>query len=360
MELDWAWVLIRLLVSTVILGFVLIVAGFCTLILRKIGARIQQRLGPNRTGPNGWLQWLADLVKMVSKESIIPAGADRVVFWLAPIVSGFAATMAWAFIPFGEHITLFGHTIPYYISDTPVGLLALLAFSSLGVYGLIMGAWGSNSKFALLGGLRASAQVVSYEVTMGISLIGPMMLAQSLNLNDLARAQGGALASSGGNLLGTPGVWLILLQPLAFFTYLISALAETNYAPFDLPESESELVAGYHVEYSGMQFGLYQAAEFVNVITVSAIATYCFLGGWQPIIPIGGAALGPLWFFLKASVLIFVFQWVRWTVPRFRYDQLMGICWKGMLPLVIANILLLAILRAWVPPDAPPLGRVDG
>src|SRR6476660_5010514 len=162
MELDWAWVLIRLLVSTVILGFVLIVAGFCTLILRKIGARIQQRLGPNRTGPNGWLQWLADLVKMVSKESIIPAGADRVVFWLAPIVSGFAATMAWAFIPFGEHITLFGHTIPYYISDTPVGLLALLAFSSLRVYGLIMGAWGSNSKFALLGGLRASAQVVSY------------------------------------------------------------------------------------------------------------------------------------------------------------------------------------------------------
>jgi len=357
-NLDWVWVVIRIIVAALILTFVLVTMGFLTYFERKVAAHMQQRQGPNRTGPLGLLQWVADAVKLISKEEIIPAGADRAVFWLAPMLSMFVATFAYAFIPFGENIYIGDRPIPYYISDTPVGLIALLALSSLGVYGLIMGSWSSNNKYALLGGLRSSAQVVSYEVTMGISLVGPMMLAQSLSLNDIARAQGGSWVAEIAkviNLAGTPGVWFILLQPVAFLTYLVSAIAETNRTPFDLPEAESELVGGYHVEYSAMHFGLFFLAEYISMITVSAIATYCFLGGWQPIIPIGGAALGPIWFIIKMSGFIFFYYWLRWTLPRFRYDQLMGLCWKGMLPVVLVNILVLAILRYLVPVDAPPL-----
>ncbi|MGI8588703.1 MAG: NADH-quinone oxidoreductase subunit NuoH [Chloroflexia bacterium] len=352
---DWVWVLIRLIVMVVILTFTLITMGFLTYFERKVAAHMQQRQGPNRTGPLGLLQWVADAVKLITKEEIIPAGADKAVFWIAPMLSMFTASAAYAFVPFGENITLFGRTIPYYVSETPVGLIALLALSSLGVYGLIMGSWSSNNKYSLMGGLRSSAQVISYEVTMGISLIGPMMLAQSLNLNDIARAQGGSWVGVGASLLGTPGIWFILLQPIAFLTYLTSAIAETNRAPFDLPEAESELVGGYHVEFAAMHFGEYFLAEYINMITVSAIATYCFLGGWQPIIPIGGAALGPIWFILKMSLFIFFFYWLRWTLPRFRYDQLMGICWKAMLPVVLLNILVVAIFRALVPVNAPPI-----
>jgi NADH-quinone oxidoreductase subunit H len=354
MDFDWVWLLIRIIVAAVILTFVLVTMGFLTYFERKVAAHMQHRMGPNRTGPIGLLQWVADAVKLISKEEIVPAGADKVIFWLAPMLSMFTASAAYAFIPFGEQITLFDHPIPYYISETPVGLIALLAFSSLGVYGLIMGAWSSNNKYSLLGGLRSAAQVVSYEVTMGISLVGPMLLAQSLSLQDFARAQGGSLIGA-GSPLGTPGVWFILLQPVAFMTYLTSAIAETNRIPFDLPESESELVGGYHVEFSAMHFGLYFLAEYINMITVSAIATYCFLGGWQPIIPIGGAALGPIWFILKMSFFIFFYYWLRWTLPRFRYDQLMGLCWKAILPLVLVNILVVAIMRALLAPDIPPL-----
>ncbi|HMA35342.1 MAG TPA: NADH-quinone oxidoreductase subunit NuoH [Chloroflexia bacterium] len=353
---DWVWVLIRIIVASVILTIVLVTMGFLTYFERKVAAHMQQRQGPNRTGPLGLLQWVADAVKLIHKEEIIPAGADRAIFWLAPMLSMLTASAAYAFIPFGEHIELFGRSIPYYISDTPVGILALLAFSSLGVYGLIMGSWSSNNKYSLLGGLRSSAQVISYEVTMGISLIGPLLLAQSLNLNDIARAQGGSLVTGfTGSLLNTPGVWFILLQPVAFLTYLTSAIAETNRTPFDLPEAESELVGGYHVEFAAMHFGLYFLAEYINMITVSAIATYCFLGGWQG--PFG-AAFGPLWFIIKMAGFIFFYYWLRWTVPRFRYDQLMGICWKVMLPLALVNILLVAIMRtgvALIQPDIPPL-----
>jgi len=353
---DWVWILIRIIVMTLILTFVLVTMGFLTYFERKVAAHMQQRQGPNRTGFLGLAQWLADAIKLIHKEEIIPAGADKVVFWIAPMLSMFTASAAYAFVPFGEQITLFGRTVPYYISETPVGLIALLALSSLGVYGLIMGAWSSNNKYALLGGLRASAQVISYEVTMGISLVGVMMLAQSLNLSDIARAQGGSQVT-GINLAGTPGVWFILLQPVAFLTYLISAIAETNRTPFDLPEAEAELVGGYHVEFGAMHFGLYFLAEYINMITVSAIATYCFLGGWQSILPfdIGGAALGPIWFILKMSGFIFFYYWLRWTVPRFRYDQLMGICWKGILPLVLINIGALAIMRYLVPVNTPPV-----
>jgi NADH-quinone oxidoreductase subunit H len=360
MDFDWVWLLIRIIVAAVILTFVLVTMGFLTYFERKVAAHMQHRMGPNRTGPIGLLQWVADAVKLISKEEIIPAGADKVIFWLAPMLSMFTASAAYAFIPFGEQITLFGHSIPYYISETPIGLIALLAFSSLGVYGLIMGAWSSNNKYSLLGGLRSGAQVISYEVTMGISLVGPMMLAQSLSLQDFARAQGGSLIGA-GSPLGSPGAWFILLQPVAFMTYLVSAIAETNRTPFDLPEAESELVGGYHVEFSAMHFGLYFLAEYINMITVSAIATYCFLGGWQPIIPIGGPALGPIWFILKMSLFIFFYYWLRWTLPRFRYDQLMGLCWKAILPLVLVNILVVAIMRTLVPTGTPPLfhGSLD-
>ena len=357
---DWVWLLIRIIVAAVILTIVLVTMGFLTYFERKVAAHMQQRQGPNRTGPLGLLQWVADAIKLIHKEEIIPAGADKAIFWLAPMLSMFTASAAYAFVPFGEEIRLFDRPIPYYISDTPVGLIALLALSSLGVYGLIMGAWSSNNKYSLLGGLRSSAQVISYEVTMGISLVGPMLLAQSLNLNDIARAQGGTLAlnnlgSVASWVAGTPGVWFILMQPIAFLTYLTSAIAETNRAPFDLPEAESELIGGYHVEFGAMHFGLYFLAEYINMITVSAIATYCFLGGWQPIIPIGGAALGPIWFVIKMAGFIFFFYWLRWTLPRFRYDQLMGICWKGMLPVVLVNILVVAVGRSLVPADTPPL-----
>ncbi|HEX6608418.1 MAG TPA: complex I subunit 1 family protein [Chloroflexia bacterium] len=356
MEFDWVWVVIRFLVSCVVLTYALIGAGFWTLILRKVGARMQQRLGPNRVGPGGMFQWAADLLKMLLKEPILPAAADKPVFLAAPIVAVFAATAAYAFIPFGEQITVFGRPIPYYVAETPVGLLALLALSSLQVYGLLMAAWSSNSKYPMLSGLRAGAQVISYEIIMGLALVGVMLLAQSLNLNDISRAQGGSLVGGGAGA-DTPGIWLLLLQPVGLLIYLLAGLAEVTYPPFDVVEAETELIAGYHVEYSGIQFGLFQAAEFVGTMTVGAITTTCFLGGWQPILPLGGAALAPFWFLLKTSAIVFVLMWVRWTLPRFRYDQLMGICWKVMLPLALANLLLVATLRLLVPAGTPPLGH---
>jgi NADH-quinone oxidoreductase subunit H len=357
MHLDWGWLVIRFLVSTLILLVALLGAGFCTLVLRKIGARMQQRLGPNRIGPGGMFQWVADMVKMMLKESIVPAGADRLVFWAAPIVSVCTAMTVYAFIPFGEQITLGDHPIPYYVADTPIGLIAVLALSSLVVFGIVMAAWGSNSKYPMISGLRAGAQVISYELTLGLSLVGVMLLTQSFNLNDIARAQGGSLVSEAGSPPGSPGLWLILLQPTGFLIYLISAIAEMHYPPFDVVEADHELIAGYHTEYSGMRFGAFQAAEFTGTITVAAVATYCFLGGWQPIFPVGGAALAPFWFICKLSLLVFVLMWIRWTLPRVRYDQLMGFCWKGLFPLALGNILLTAVLRLWVPLETPPVGQ---
>lgn len=371
-NLDWLGGVIKLLVMVFILTFVLVVMGFLTYFERKVAAHMQQRQGPNRTGPIGLLQWVADAVKLMSKEDFAPGGADFVVFMFAPVLSMFTATAAYAFISFGQDkvFDIAGHKFGLTIGETPIALIALLALSSLGVYGLVMAGWGSNNKYALLGGLRAAAQVISYEISMGISLIGVLIMSQSFNLNDIARAQGvGAHWFTNGsfdpNVLSSvitanqPGIWFVLLQPLAFMTYLVSAVAETNRTPFDMPEAEGELVSGYHIEYGAMRFGSFFLAEYINMITVSAIASYCFLGGWQAIPPFPNiAGLEPIWFILKISLFIFIYYWLRWTLPRVRYDQVMGLTWKVLLPLTLVNIFVTSLMRAgitYIFNNPPPL-----
>ncbi len=371
-SLDWLGGVIKLLVMVVILTFVLVVMGFLTYFERKVAAHMQQRQGPNRTGFLGLLQWVADAVKLMTKEDFAPGGTDRIVFLFAPVLSMFTATAAYAFIPFGQDkvFDIAGHKFGLTIGETPIALIGLLALSSLGVYGLIMAGWGSNNKYALLGGLRAGAQVISYEISMGISLIGVLIMSQSFNLNDIARAQGvGARWFTAGafdpNVLSTvvtanqPGIWFIFLQPIAFFTYLISAVAETNRTPFDMPEAEGELVSGYHIEYGAMRFGSFFLAEYINMITVSAIASYCFLGGWQaPVAFLNVPGLEPVWFIIKIAIFIFIYYWLRWTLPRVRYDQVMGLTWKVLLPLTLVNIFLVTLLRAmitYVFNNPPPL-----
>ena len=364
--MDWVFIVLKLIIAFIILNLGLTIVAFIVYFERKVAAHMQARQGPNRAGPLGLLQSFADLLKMLKKENIVPKGADRWVFYLAPVVSTFASLAALSIIPFGPaanqpgHIDLFGRQLDWFIADVNVGAVMLLALSSLGVYGLIMAGWGSNSKYSLLGGLRSSAQVISYEITLGISLVGVFLLAQTLSLNGITTAQHPAL-----NPPGTPGLWFILLQPLAFMIFLTSAIAETNRTPFDLPEAESELVGGYHTEYSGIRFGLFFLSEYIAMVIVSSVATVCFLGGWlSPFeglvygtdIPFISGLLGGgiHWFVLKVAFFLFVYLWLRWTLPRFRYDQLMGLCWKVFLPVILANIMLIAVLKLiFFPPDTP-------
>src|SRR5438477_4112942 len=357
----------------------LVIVAFLVYFERKVAAHMQARMGPNRAGPIGLLQSFADLIKMIKKETTIPAGADRWVFFAAPIVSTFTALGALAVVPFGPganqpgYINLFGQKASWFISDVSVGALVILAVSSLGVYGLIMAGWSSNSKYSLLGGLRASSQVISYEITMGISLVGVFLLSGTLSLAGITEAQHPFLHVVGPQ----PGFWFILVQPVAFMTFLTSAIAETNRTPFDLPEAESELVGGYHTEYSGIRFGLFFLSEYIAMVTVSAVTSICFLGGWvspfaalfdQRVVngivsapPIdlpfisGVLGSGPHWLILKMSAFIFMYYLLRWTLPRFRYDQLMGLCWKVFLPLVLLNILVIAVLKLiFFPPNTDP------
>ncbi|MCC6627092.1 MAG: NADH-quinone oxidoreductase subunit NuoH [Chloroflexi bacterium] len=300
--------------------------AYMTLLERKFIARLQVRYGPNRVGPLGLLQPLADGVKLMFKEDIIPAGADRIVFTLAPMLSVIAALIAFAVIPIGPDITVLGYTITMSVANLDIGLLYLLAISSLGVYGIVLAGWASNSKYAMLGGLRSTAQMISYELGLGLSLVGVMMLVGSLRLTTIVEFQS--------------FWWLILLQPLGFVLYAISGIAETNRAPFDLPEAEQELVAGYHTEYSSMKFAMFFMAEYINMITVSAVATTVFLGGYYG--PLG-LLPGPWWFFLKIFLLLTSFVWIRATLPRLRYDRLMRLGWTVLLPLGLLNIGLTAI-----------------
>lgn len=320
-------ILINVVKALIILIGLLTGFAYMTYIERRVIARMQNRIGPNRAGPFGLLQPVADGLKLLFKEEIIPAQVDRLLYNLAPAMSVMVALLAFAVIPVGDTITLFGRTIPLYLANVNIGILYVLAISSLGVYGIVLGGWASNSKYSLLGGLRSSAQMISYELALGISLIGVLMLAGSLSLVDIVNAQ--------------KGVWFIVLQPLGFLIYAIAAVAETNRAPFDLPEAEQELTAGYHTEYSGLRFAMFYMAEYVNMITVSAIATTMFLGGWRG--PFLSETLGPLWFSLKVLILLVIFVWVRATFPRLRYDRLMRFGWKVLLPLSLANVMITAI-----------------
>ncbi|MBS1253897.1 MAG: NADH-quinone oxidoreductase subunit H [Anaerolineales bacterium] len=320
-------ILINVIKGVVILIGLLTGFAYMTWIERRFVARIQVRLGPNRAGPFGLLQPVADGIKLLFKEEVIPEEIDKPVYNLAPALSMIVAVIAFAVIPVGDTITLFGRTIPLHLADVNIAILYVLGVSSLAVYGVVLGGWASNSKYALLGGLRASAQMISYELALGVSLVGVLMLAGSLSLVDIVEAQ--------------RGVWFVFLQPLGFMVFWIAAIAETNRAPFDLPEAEQELTAGYHVEYSGLRFALYFMAEYIHMITVSAIATTLFLGGWRG--PFMSETLGPLWFSVKVLILLVTFVWFRGTFPRVRYDRLMSLGWKVLLPLAFANVMVTAV-----------------
>ncbi len=303
-----------------VLGVVSLVVAYLTYLERKIIGHIQMRLGPMRVGWHGLLQPIADGLKLFLKEDIIPSKADKIVFVLAPIMVLVPAFVVYSVLPFGPN---------FYITQVNVGLFLILAVSSLGVFGIVMAGWSSNSKYSLLGALRSAAQMLSYEIFLGFSLIGPLMLAGSLNLQNIVEAQS--------------GVWFIFYQPLAFVVFFIAALAETNRIPFDLPEAETELVAGFHTEYSGMKFAFFFLAEYANIMAVSTVGIAVFFGGWNgiPGIPLPGI----VWYLLKLAAFIFVFIWIRATLPRYRYDQLMQVGWKFMFPLVIANIFLTGLLK---------------
>jgi NADH-quinone oxidoreductase subunit H len=312
-----------------IIIFVVITAFAYTLLWeRKLVGRFQARYGPNRTGPLGYLQPLADVVKLIFKEDFVPRGANRIVFQLAPVISVFAACAALAVIPFGDPIELFGREITLVGTDLSIGVLYLFALSGLGFYGLILGGWASGNKYSLLGSARTAAQLVSYEVSLGLSIVGVVMLSQSLSLVEIVDAQ-------------RDTVWYVLFQPLGFLVFAIAAVAETNRAPFDLPEAESELVAGYHTEYGGMKFAMFFLAEYVNMIVISALGATLFLGGYS-----GPFLWGPIWLAIKVAALLFVFIWLRATLPRLRYDQLMQLGWKVLLPLATANLAITAVIVA--------------
>lgn len=302
---------------------ILTMAAYLVLAERRILAKIQDRKGPNRVGPFGLLQPLADLIKLLTKEDLVPAAADKWLFYLAPAMAAIPAILIFSIIPFGETVTISGHEVPLLISDLNVGMLFFLALSSIAVYGVAIGGWASNSKFSLLGGIRGLAQLISYELSMGLSVVPIVMLARSLNLSDIVAAQ--------------QHVPFIIYQPLAFLIFMISITAESRRIPFDLPEAEGELVAGFHAEYSGMRFGLFFVGEYINMIVLGGLATTFFLGGWH------GPWLPPvIWFFVKTMVMAFFFIWTRGTLPRLRYDQLMHFGWKFLTPLALLNVLITA------------------
>jgi len=306
---------------------------------RKVAAFIQQRYGPYLVGPHGVFQPLADILKLIFKEELRPKAADTLLFYAAPILAGTAAFAAFAVVPFGAETTLFGlldRPLRLEVADVNVGLLVIFAITSMGVYGIVLAGWSSNSKYSLLGGLRSSAQMVSYELSYGLSFAAVIMLAGSLSLREIVDQQA-------GTWFGFVPQWYIFLQPIGFCIFLIAGVAETNRAPFDFPEAEQELVAGYHTEYSSMSFALFFLAEYINMFTVSAVATDLFLGGWHGPFPLP-AGLEWIWFLVKVFALLFFYIWMRWTLPRYRYDQLMEFGWKWLLPAAVLNLLVTAFV----------------
>ncbi|MBA4311121.1 MAG: NADH-quinone oxidoreductase subunit NuoH [Chlorobiaceae bacterium] len=330
--------LISVIKIVVVMGVMLGIVAYVVLLERRLSAAIQNRIGPNRVGWQGLLQPIADVVKLVFKEDIVPLKSNRFIHDLAPIISLAVALTTFAVVPFGDKINLFGYDIKLQIADVNIGILFILALTSLGVYGLTLSGWSSNSKYALLGGVRSSAQMISYELSMGLAVLGVVMIAGSLQLDTIVEAQAG-------------WKWNIILQPIGFITFVTAAFAETNRLPFDLPEAEPELVAGYHTEYSGMKFAAYYLSEYANMFVSSAIITTLYLGGWQ--VPfVHSFGFSDFWigiiqvfgFLTKVILFVSFFIIIRWTIPRFRYDQLMNLGWKFMLPVSILNLLITGLV----------------
>src|SRR6478672_901181 len=304
--------------------------AYLTLAERKVMGRMQLRYGPNRAGPRGLLQPIADLLKLLNKESFQPTEAIDWAFVLGPFLAAFTALTTFSVIPFGPGWTIAGVYIPGQVADLNIALILIFAIGSIGVYGFILGGWSSDSKYALLGSMRTCAQLVSYEVSLALSVLGVVIMAGTLSLTGIVAAQADSL-------------WYAVPQVVGLVVFLLAGTAETARAPFDLPEAEQELVAGYHTEYGGMRFGLYSMSEYINLITLSGLAVTLFLGGWHgPWLP------GPVWFVIKLAVILFVFIWMRTTLPRLRYDQLMRFGWKVLLPLATVNAVVTAILVVWI------------
>jgi NADH-quinone oxidoreductase subunit H len=305
---------------------------------RKVAAYLQQRVGPTRVGPAGLLQPIADVIKLMFKEELRPAAADPLLFYIAPVISAVAAFAAFSVVPFGGSTTLLGliaEPLNLGAADVNVAILVVFAITSMGVYGIVLAGWSSNSKYSLLGGLRSSAQMISYELSYGMALAAVLVLANSMSLRDIVNAQSGSLFGAIPQFR-----WYLFFQPIGFLIFFTAGVAETNRAPFDFPEAEQELVAGYHTEYSSMSFGLFFLAEYINMVTVSAVATDLYLGGWWfPFIP---ESFGWLVFLAKISVLLFFYIWMRWSLPRYRYDQLMAFGWKILLPVSVLNLIATA------------------
>jgi NADH-quinone oxidoreductase subunit H len=325
----------------VVFNMLVLSAAFMVWMERKVCAYIQDRSGPNRVGFEGVLQPFADVFKLLFKEQLKPKAADTILFMLAPLVSTAAAFAAFSVVPFGTETTLFGlldQPIPLEITDVNVAVLVIFAITSMGIYGIVLAGWSSNSKYSLLGGLRSSAQMISYELSYGLAMAAVIMMAGSLSLREIVMNQS-------GTWFGFIPRWYIFLQPLGFFIYLTAGVAETNRAPFDFPEAEQELVAGYHTEYSSMSFAMFFLAEYVNMVTVSAVATSLYLGGWLgPILP---DWLAWIWFLIKVFLILFFYVWMRWTLPRYRYDQLMEFGWKWLLPAAVLNLFATAAMVLW-------------
>ncbi|MDQ7817094.1 MAG: NADH-quinone oxidoreductase subunit NuoH [Melioribacteraceae bacterium] len=334
----WEIIIISLIKILIIVVIMFLTVAYLVYFERKVSAWIQNRVGPNRVGYRGLLQPFADVFKLLVKEDIVPDAANKTLHTLAPFVALFVAFATYAVIPFGPSVNIFGHDIQLVVADVNIGILYVLALTSLGVYGITFAGWSSGSKYSLLGGVRSSAQMISYEVSMGFSIAGVLLFAESLRPIDIVNAQYGWM-------------WNVILQPIGFITFVVSAFAETNRLPFDLPEAEPELVGGYHTEYSSFKFAGFFLAEYANMIIASCMIVTLYFGGWQiPYIDKLGfnetltVLLQVGAFVFKVILILFVFLWVRWTIPRFRYDQLMNIGWKVMFPLSLINIVWVAAL----------------
>jgi NADH-quinone oxidoreductase subunit H len=330
---------LALIVEWIIKSFFLIavlLTGFAYLTFyeRKALARIQTRIGPNRAGPGGWLQPAADGIKLIFKEELIPDQAYKTMFILAPIITVIPALVIMAVVPWGKSVNLFGREISLFLADINVGVLYIVSIASISVYGIVLAGWSSNNKYAMLGGMRSSAQMISYELALGLAFIGPILIASSMSLAEIVEAQN--------------PVWFVFYQPIGALIFFIAVLAEVNRAPFDMPEAEQELTAGYHTEYSGMKFALFFMAEYIKMIAVSAIAATMFFGGYRGPFVDQLPWLGPLYLFLKIMIMLFIMIWVRATLPRFRYDRLMAFGWKVLLPVALLNVLITAVVLVLV------------